>query len=360
MSNVECYTKLDLKQCTFSWKIDLFSILCEVKQNFKSSVFTSENDDFRWRLEVSFESRSTPSSESFNYIGSQRRCVTQIDYVCFLLHADSDVDLSKHSPVKGNGEFIVTSANGSKIDSRKFQLKLDVDKQYKTMKEFELGTVKNLAVDDVLSIVCHLKYVKKDDIFSIPTSSSITKPFKIAEPSLPRHLEQILNDGRFSDVTISVNGKTYDLHKAILAARSPVFSAMFSNYTMLENQKNEVEIKDIQQDIFEEMLYYIYTGTTRNLDELAFELIPVTDKYDLDELKNMCEQVMFNKLSLENAAEILMLADMHRAEELKAQTLQFIKRRSFSFKDFKNSDVWNVLTASRPQLMKDMLALFFE
>ena len=39
----------------------------------------------------------------------------------------------------------------------------------------------------------------------------------------------MLESGSFADVTLDVEGQEFQAHRAILAARSPVFSAMFLN-----------------------------------------------------------------------------------------------------------------------------------
>lgn len=47
-------------------------------------------------------------------------------------------------------------------------------------------------------------------------------------------------------------------------------------------------------------------------------------QYDLGRLKIMCEEALCANLSIENAADILILADLHSAEQLKAQAIDFI------------------------------------
>ncbi|XP_065209106.1 speckle-type POZ protein-like [Planococcus citri] len=175
------------------------------------------------------------------------------------------------------------------------------------------------------------------------------------EYSLSSDLERIRIDEDFSDVTISVKGKNYPAHKLILAARSSVFKAMFKN-NMQESQTNHITITDMEQETFEEMLRYIYTGKMPNLEEWAFELLPAADKYDLKELKNACERLLLTEISAENVGKVLVLADMHNADELKAHALLFIKENSADFEP----EIWNVLTESRPGLMKDILAILLK
>lgn len=47
-------------------------------------------------------------------------------------------------------------------------------------------------------------------------------------------------------------------------------------------------------------------------------------QYALEKLKVMCEEALCVGLSVETAAETLILADLHSADQLKAQTIEFI------------------------------------
>lgn len=45
----------------------------------------------------------------------------------------------------------------------------------------------------------------------------------------------------------------------------------------------------------------------------------------------MCEEALCSNLSVENVADILILADLHSAEQLKAQAIDFINRYVVGF-----------------------------
>ncbi len=47
-------------------------------------------------------------------------------------------------------------------------------------------------------------------------------------------------------------------------------------------------------------------------------------QYDLERLKVMCEEALCSNLSVETAAEVLILADMHSANQLKAHAIDYI------------------------------------
>lgn len=54
--------------------------------------------------------------------------------------------------------------------------------------------------------------------------------------------------------------------------------------------------------------------------QLSFSLF----QYALEKLKVMCEEALCVNLSVETAADTLILADLHSADQLKAQTIEFI------------------------------------
>ena len=78
-------------------------------------------------------------------------------------------------------------------------------------------------------------------------------------------------------MTFVVSDKEFALHKAILSTRSDVFAAMFDN-DLKEKKENKVTIEDISVETFEELLQFIYCGTTANLKEFATDLLVVADK----------------------------------------------------------------------------------
>lgn len=93
----------------------------------------------------------------------------------------------------------------------------------------------------------------------------------------------LLDSGTFSDVTLCTRGREFKAHKAILSARSPVFGAMFE-HEMEESRKGRVEISDIDPDVFHEMLKFVYTGSTPQLQGMADDLLAAADK--VGSLKN--------------------------------------------------------------------------
>ena len=136
-------------------------------------------------------------------------------------------------------------------------------------------------------------------------------------------LMSLLEGGAYSDVTVIAGEVTFKAHKAILTARSPVFRAMFEN-DMTEAAKNCVEITDIDPQAVREMISYMYTGTAPKVDKMADTLLQAADKYDLKQLKAICEKELISQLSEENVSETFQLALRHSATQLKAKCTGFM------------------------------------
>ena len=136
-------------------------------------------------------------------------------------------------------------------------------------------------------------------------------------------MTSLLEGGAYSDVTIRAGKETFKAHKAILITRSPVFRAMFKN-DMVEATSNCVEIRDMGPKVVKEMLRYIYTGNAPEVDKMADALLQAADKYDLKQLKAMCERELTSRLTIENVADTCKLAHHHNATQLKAKCIGFM------------------------------------
>ena len=193
-------------------------------------------------------------------------------------------------------------------------------------------------LDDELHIICEIVYeVKKVNISS--------------DGKLIGHFQQLMDSKSLADVIIDVKGQKFDAHKLILSARSPVFYAMFQS-DFSEQKDNTLEVKDIEPDVFVEVLRFIYTDKAEKLEEMAPQLLAAADKYMLDLLKKKCEAFLARKVTLDNCGELLVLAHLHSSTDLKHTLLDFVR--------FHSSEValtcnWQrLLAAAHPQLLRDI------
>jgi speckle-type POZ protein len=94
-----------------------------------------------------------------------------------------------------------------------------------------------------------------------------------------------------ADVEIVVSGKTFPVHKAILAARSPVFEAEFTKEQQGNDQPVQIQIDDVDPSTVERFLYFIYTG--ESMGTLANEeLLKLAEKYQLTTLTRLCQNAL--------------------------------------------------------------------
>ena len=138
---------------------------------------------------------------------------------------------------------------------------------------------------------------------------------------------KMFENKEFCDLEIDCGGKVFSCHQNILSARSPVFSTMLK-IEMKESDSGKVSIEDINQETMFEMLYFIYTGLVNDsaLTETSdvVELLFAADKYQLDTLKDICQDKLRSILDAENAIEFLILGEKYQAAKLKDSAMMEI------------------------------------
>lgn len=177
-------------------------------------------------------------------------------------------------------------------------------------------------LNDNLTILCEMKILVDNSILN-----STKKAVKIENCQLKDNFKQLLESEMSADVIIKIGDTSFKAIKGILAARSPVFSGMFSHGELKENKKNEVIIEDIDVCVFHELLHFIYTDQTPNIETFAEDLLVAADKYQLNRLKNLCEDELIKKITVEYAAELLVYADRYNAVQLKMEISEFIQNK---------------------------------
>ena len=167
-----------------------------------------------------------------------------------------------------------------------------------------------------LTILCTVTVFGKEKIShgsrGLEDCSSKTKSKGTTQFS--EQMGKLFNDKELSDVEVECGGEVFNCHQLILSTRSDVFRAMFQA-DMKENRTRIVTIKDVNPDVVKEMLHFIYTGTTNEnvLKEKWGELLAAAEKYQLNCLKEICEDYLCSTLESRNSIASLVLGDMHQA-----------------------------------------------
>ena len=138
------------------------------------------------------------------------------------------------------------------------------------------------------------------------------------------HWSILLDTELLADVQFVIRGKKMGAHLAIISAASPVMAVMFQPGNFREGSTRSVQINDFGPEIFQQMLPYVYTGVAPDMLKHLEDLFKIADKYQITSLKLECEQVMSDRLTLENVIRRLELADSHSASVLYLSCTQFL------------------------------------
>ncbi|CAK6448901.1 unnamed protein product [Pipistrellus nathusii] len=300
----------------------------------QSSTFSSEaNDQLKWCLRVYPKGKN---EESKDYLS--------LYLICLSFPKSEFCVKFKFSILNDKGEETKTLV--SRLAYRFVQGKDWGFKKF-IRRDVLLDEDNSLLTEDKLALFCEVNVVQ-DSITN--SGQNHRKMVKASECQLTDELGGLWENSWFTDCCFCVAGQEFQAHKAILAARSPVFWAMFER-AIEDSKKNPVEIIDVEPRVFKEMMCFIYTGKAPNLDTMADDLLVAADKYALERLKVMCEEALSSQLSVENAAELLTFADFYSADQLKTQAVNFI---NFHAKDVMETSGWQALVESHQHLVTVM------
>ncbi|CAO1409249.1 unnamed protein product [Diamesa hyperborea] len=304
-------------ESSYTWKIDKFIEKSEV---LKSDVFNIDGTNCSWYLLLN------PRYCYDNYYGYD-----SVKLNFFLVDKSDD-----------------TTSYKFEIKRSKIVWKVDDFANFKGSVESEntsfihRNSMEEFLINDALFL--DIKVI-------VRTTQKVTEyiegPQKLSEDML-----NMLNSMEYSDFTFIVERKRFPVHKIILAARSPVFKAMFST-NMEEARSNETVITDVSSESFGEFLNYLYSGKCPNLEVYAMDLLVIADKYEIDDLKKLCEVKILLNLTQENAPAVFELANIYRcANELKTEAFELIKK---SFLD--NNYIINDNLLEHPEKLRELLEI---
>ena len=141
-------------------------------------------------------------------------------------------------------------------------------------------------------------------------------------------LKSMLDSGYKSDITFYCGHREFAAHRSILGARSPYFKGLFAS-TMRDADSDDLPITDIEPDVFEQLLLWVYAGEVTEAalraKDMLEHLLMAANRYECVGLKLLCEAKLCEGLSVENAAMRLVLAEQAGAAKLKEACLELIK-----------------------------------
>jgi speckle-type POZ protein len=219
--------------------------------------------------------------------------------------------------------------------------------------------------DDSFCVRCEVNVITgfhAEDVASTAVAKAAAAAcVRVPPPDLSRNFGELLRSELGADVRFRVDGEDFAAHRCVLAVRSPVFQAQLFG-AMKEAEHCWVEIDDMRADVFRNLLHFIYTDALPKPDEpqeeafMAQHLLVSADRYGMERLKLICEDILCKHIDVSTVATTLALADQHRCQGLKEACFQFLKKSPGSLNAVMATDGFDHLANSCPAIIKELMS----
>ena len=320
VSKFECATRIKWSSCSITWTINEIS---------KLVVFNYSKED---------PLLSKTFSTDSNHVWQLQLYMTR----------SSNLEIHCNAVLISGGILNITiNCSISFLDIEKKELITEKTSHYSRKCDVNEQQLFQSLIKDQLTIFCEINVGIEQTEPLCPTP---VWDESYLHRSLNQKFEKFQGNQFLTDVDLEVSGKTFKGHKLILAAVSPVFEKMFQGNSH-EHQNNRVIIEDVDADVFEELMTYIYSGQLPHLKEMVSDLLAVADKYSILPLLEICMTDLLKNMSVDDAAATYVLADRHSLHQVKPTIIHFMKKH---FYDVATSAGWISLVTHHPQLTKEI------
>merc|ERR1711934_515327 len=109
---------------------------------------------------------------------------------------------------------------------------------------------------------------------------------------------------------------------------------MIGNKSLTEKQAEVMEINenDFNSDTMEQVFFYFYHGSVQDIEVINTDLLRAADKYEAIGLMDMCAEYLEYNLSLDNALDILVSAELTNQKALFDSAAKFVRERQGKMK----------------------------
>ncbi|XP_031564705.1 RCC1 and BTB domain-containing protein 1-like [Actinia tenebrosa] len=169
-------------------------------------------------------------------------------------------------------------------------------------------------------------FTKMNEVFACFSSPPLMhKPLVIEREdtrTVGKCVGEAFNDQETSDLTFMIEGKPVYVHKAVLKIRCEHFRTMFQSHWG-EDEKDVIEITQFSFVVYEAFLKYLYTDKVELIPEDAIGLLDLANSYCEDQLKKLCERIIKEGITVDNAAMLMAAAIKYEAKKLEEFCFQF-------------------------------------
>jgi hypothetical protein len=150
----------------------------------------------------------------------------------------------------------------------------------------------------------------------------IEKKFEEKNTATLNEIKRLKENPIINDYIVSVNKKEYLVNKEILAANSPVLARLINEKENAEN----LELHDISDEIFEEVLNFMYTKKSPNKTTDLIELFGASSRLEMKELSDITANKLMDKITSDNSPDIIKLAKKYGYKELLKKAVDELKK----------------------------------
>lgn len=192
--------------------------------------------------------------------------------------------------------------------------------------EKKLSSLKKTDNEIPFNVIWKLKLYSTEIVHLKTSKRNSADEMLMKEPEGYKNIFETDLGCRLSDFKIICDDQEFAVHKIVLAAKSKYFLNMLTS-DCVETKENIVRIMDMKKTILLEFLRFIYCGYFYGIKENAEELLVVADKYQIEDLKNVCEQYFSNGLKDSNLTQCIRIANLYNADKLKEKINEFVSSK---------------------------------
>ncbi|KAG7488707.1 hypothetical protein MATL_G00037340 [Megalops atlanticus] len=139
-------------------------------------------------------------------------------------------------------------------------------------------------------------------------------------------LYDLLENDKFVDCVLKIKDKEFPCHRLVLAACSSFFRAMFQS-DLEEFKKREIVLEEVEPNIMEMILKYIYTSNINVTEQNVQDIFTVANLLQIPSIFTVCVSFLQKRLSLSNCVAIFRLGLMLDCPRLAISARDFICNR---------------------------------
>ena len=204
-----------------------------------------------------------------------------------------------------------------------------------------------------------VEYMRKDLFYevayNIAKGGSNQGSYATKEMFSSKLVEKLYAEKELVDMNILCGGKTFQCHKLVLSCQSQIFKAMIENKHLIEKESGVLEIdeNDISAETMEQFVYYLYHEKFRDIKMINPELLVAADKYMVSGLFDECSKYFQRNLSVQNALDVLVTAEMTNQRDLFEAASRFVCKNIGSLN---KTSAYEELLKSNPTMIANVLS----